>query len=114
MGICCMTQGTSPGAPWQSRGEGRGGRKEEVQEGADICISMADWCLSVAETNTILKSNYPKLKINKLKKKKQKRWMRYQDPQLCCTISSDAAESLSHLQALKAWYLSTLSNGKII
>ena len=54
MGICCMAQGTSSGALWQSRGAGRGGRKEGAEEGGDICMPIADWCLSMTETNTIL------------------------------------------------------------
>ena len=42
----------------------RGGR--EVQEGGDICIPMADSYRGMAETNTILQSNYPPIK-NKFK-----------------------------------------------
>ena len=38
-----------------------GGRRE-VQEGGDICISMADLCLYMAETNRTLQSNYPPIK----------------------------------------------------
>ena len=46
---------------WDGLGGGR-----EVQEGRDICISIADSCC-VAETNTALQSNYPPTK-NKFKK----------------------------------------------
>ena len=45
----------------------------EIQEG-NICIPIADSCWSMAETNTILCSNYSQLKINKLKKKKNKEY----------------------------------------
>ena len=31
-----------------------GGRKEGVQEGGDLCISVADSCRGMTETNTIL------------------------------------------------------------
>ena len=34
----------------------------EVQEGGDICVPMADSCWYMAETNTILQSNYPPIK----------------------------------------------------
>ena len=37
-----------------------GGR--EVQEGGGICIPMADTCRWMAETNTVLSSNYPSIK----------------------------------------------------
>ena len=46
----------------------------EIQEEGNICIPIADSCWSMAETNTILCSNYPQLKINKLKKKKTKEY----------------------------------------
>ena len=51
MGICCMTQGTQTGALywWDEDGNGR-----EVQEGGDICISMADWCWCLIENDKIL------------------------------------------------------------
>ena len=46
MGICCLSQGTQAGAPyqplegWDGEGDGR-----EVQEGGDtICTPMADSC----------------------------------------------------------------------
>ena len=35
----------------------------ETQEGGDICIPKADSFLFMAETNTILQSNYPPIKI---------------------------------------------------
>ena len=62
MGICCMTQGTQTGALWQPRGLGWGGGGREVPEGGHTCIPMADSCWCMAETNTILKSNYPPIK----------------------------------------------------
>ena len=48
VGILCMTQ-----VLWDNLEgwDGVGGEKE-LQEGGDICIPMADWCM--AETNTIL------------------------------------------------------------
>ena len=66
MGRCCMTQGAQCSTLWQPRGMGwvRGGG--EVQEGGGICILMADSCYCMAESNTILFSNYPSLK-NKFK-----------------------------------------------
>ena len=42
---------------WDGVGDGR-----EVQEGGDICTPMADSCCSMAETNTILESNYSPIK----------------------------------------------------
>ena len=42
VGICCMTQGTQTGAPWQPRGVGEGGR--EVPKRGDIRIPMAASC----------------------------------------------------------------------
>ena len=42
---------------WDGEGGGR-----EVQEWGDICIPMADLCWSLAETNTILYSNYLSIK----------------------------------------------------
>ena len=38
----------------------RGGRK--VQVGGAVCIPTADSCWCIAETNTILQSNYPPIK----------------------------------------------------
>ena len=54
---------------WNGVGGGR-----EVQEGRDVCISMADSCGCMAETNTTLYSNYPQSKTNTLEKiiKKQR------------------------------------------
>ena len=40
-----------------------GGRRE-VQQGGDICIPMIDSYCCMAETNTILKSNYLSIKNN--------------------------------------------------
>ena len=40
-----------------------GGR--EVQEGGDICIPVADSCWYMAETNAILKSNYPPITFSR-------------------------------------------------
>ena len=34
----------------------------EIQKGVDICTPMADSCWCLAETNTILESNYPSIK----------------------------------------------------
>ena len=41
--------------------DGEGGGKE-VQNGGDICISMADACKGLTENNKILQSNYPSIK----------------------------------------------------
>ena len=41
-----------------------GGDGREVQEGGDIYIPMADSYPCMAETNIILKSNYPPIKNN--------------------------------------------------
>ena len=53
MGICCIAQGTQTGALWQPRVAEEGGR-QEVEEGEDMSIPMADSCWWLAETNTIL------------------------------------------------------------
>ena len=45
-------------------GWGVGGGRE-VGEGGHICISMADSCCCMTETNTILQSNYPSIKKKK-------------------------------------------------
>ena len=42
---------------WGGVGGGR-----EIQEGGDVCIPMTDSCCCMAETNTILYSNYPSIK----------------------------------------------------
>ena len=52
--ICCMPQGAQTAAPdnlvgWDGVGSGK-----EIEEGRDICITMADSCRWMAETNTIL------------------------------------------------------------
>ena len=44
MGICPMTQGTQTGALYQPKRVRRGGRREEAQEGGDLCISMTESC----------------------------------------------------------------------
>jgi len=44
------------------------GRGREVQEGGGICILMADSCCCMAETNTVLQSNYPSIKNEYVKK----------------------------------------------
>ena len=54
--------------PKQVRWHGEGGGRE-VQEGGDICIPMADSYWRMAETITILWSNYPPIK-NKIFKNK--------------------------------------------
>ena len=46
---CSVTQGTQPGALWQSRGVGG-----VVQEGGDTCILLANSQCYVAETNITL------------------------------------------------------------
>ena len=53
MGICRMTQGTQTGALWQPRKVGWAGRWGGGSEGGDICISVADSCWCMAETNTV-------------------------------------------------------------
>ena len=45
---------------WDAEGGGR-----EVQQGGDICVPVADSCGCMAETNTILESNYPLIKKKK-------------------------------------------------
>ena len=57
-----MTQGAHTSALWQPRGAGRGGRWEGGSGGRRLRISMADSCWWMAETNTILQSNYPSTK----------------------------------------------------
>ena len=47
MGSCCVAQGAQSG-----REVGWGA--EEVQEGGNICVLLADSCCCVAETNMIL------------------------------------------------------------
>ena len=42
------------------------GEGEGVQEGGDICTHIADPLRCIAETNTILLSNYAPIKIIKL------------------------------------------------
>ena len=42
-----------PHALWQPRGDRKG--REGVQEGGNICISMADSCWYMAKTNSIVK-----------------------------------------------------------
>ena len=45
---------------WDGEGGGR-----EIQNGGDICISMADACKGLTENNKIMQSNYPsRKKIN--------------------------------------------------
>ena len=65
VGSCCLTEGAQPGALWQARGVGWGGR--EVQEGGNVCMPVADsrWCM--AETNTALYSHYPPIKNKRTK-----------------------------------------------
>ena len=56
MGSCCITQGAQGGTVTTHRsvmGSGLGGG-EEVQEGWNICMLMAESCHHVTETNTIL------------------------------------------------------------
>ena len=52
MGICSMSQESQTGAIYQPRGVGWGDGRE-VQEGGDVCVSMADSCWSLTE-NKIL------------------------------------------------------------
>ena len=61
---------------WDGVGGGR-----EVGEGRDICISMADPCCCMTETNTILQSNYPLIK-----KKKKKKWGYEGSSKLHCQV----------------------------
>ena len=49
---------------WDGEGGGRG-----VQDG-DTCTPMADSCQCMAKTTTILQSNWPPIKMNKLLKNK--------------------------------------------
>ena len=44
MGICCMSQGTQPGALFNLEGWDVEGDGMKVQEGGNIWISMADSC----------------------------------------------------------------------
>ena len=44
-----------------------GGGGREVQEGGNICVPMTDSCWCMAETSTILLSNYPSGKNNNKK-----------------------------------------------
>ena len=57
MGSCYITQGTQPGALWQFRGVDGVGDGKKVQEGENICMTMADtsWC--VGETNIVKQSS---------------------------------------------------------
>ena len=57
-----MTQGAQIGALWQSRAVGGVGSGKEIQEWGYIPIPMTDSCWYVAETNTILYSNYSPIK----------------------------------------------------
>ena len=41
--------------------------EREAQQGGNVCILMADSCCCMAETKTILQSNYPPIK-NKIRK----------------------------------------------
>ena len=59
---------------WDGVGGGR-----EVGEGRDICISMADPCCCMTETNTILQSNYPLIK-------KKKKWGYEGSSKLHCQV----------------------------
>ena len=62
-GLCYSLQG------WQRVGGG-----EEVQEGGDICIPMANSCWCVAENKPNCKAIMHQLKINKFFKKEIK-WL---------------------------------------
>ena len=44
MGICSLSQGTKQGLCINLEGWGGEGDGTEVQEGGDICITMADSC----------------------------------------------------------------------
>ena len=67
---CCMTQGAQTSALWQRRRLGWGGRWEGGSGGRGSMDSY-DSCCCVAESNTILLSNYPPIK-NKYIFKKEK------------------------------------------
>ena len=69
-----MKQGAQSGALW-AEGRDTLASRREVQEGGDICIPMGDSCWCMAETNTILQSNYPL--IEKKKKRNQHRYWLY-------------------------------------
>ena len=55
-------QETQPNALWQTRGVGWGRQWEDIQEGGDIHILVADSCCCMAEATITLKSNYPPIK----------------------------------------------------
>ena len=69
MEICCMTQGTQPGALWQPREVGRGGRWEGGSgEGAYVYLIHVDvW----QKSNQYCKSIAHQLKINFIKREKK-------------------------------------------
>ena len=50
----------------QSRRMGWGRGWKAVQDGGDACTPGADSCQCMAKTTTILQSNYPPIKLNKL------------------------------------------------
>ena len=52
------------GALGQPRGMGCEGGVWGVQNGGDTCVPVADSCKCMGKTTTILKSNYPPIKIN--------------------------------------------------
>ena len=54
--------GAQLSALWKPRGVGWEEDGKEVQKGKDICILVADSSWYMAETNTILWSNYPPIK----------------------------------------------------
>ena len=64
VGSCCMAQGAQLSALWRPRRAGWGemGRRE-VQEGADICMLIADSLCSTANTNNIIKQWHSNKKI---------------------------------------------------
>ena len=53
------------------------GAKREVQDGGDIRIPIADSCCYIAETNTLLLSNYPPNKNKVFKKAEREKQIPY-------------------------------------
>ena len=82
---------------WQPRGVGWSGRWERGSRGRDICISMADSCWCMTETNTILWSNYLSIK-NKLKN-----FSKTQNPESKTMCSTTTTENLVSNQVQAAF-----------
>ena len=67
-----MLKAKYPHALWRPRGWDGAGAGRGVEEGAQTCIPVGDSCWDMAETSTVLQSNYPPIK-NTLKLKKKKK-----------------------------------------